>query len=105
MSCREVSTKAPNRFSKGVTSAAKAERNQHSLRHAEGSPLQSSAAELVFRDDSGGLRNKRVDGQPPSCFLVPMRFPTESLEVVQATPCLLYTSPSPRDRTRSRMPS
>ena len=22
-----------------------------------------------------------------------------------ATPCLLYTSPSPRDRTRSRMPS
>ena len=26
-------------------------------------------------------------------------------EVVQANPCLLYTSPSPRDRTRSRMPS
>ena len=25
--------------------------------------------------------------------------------VKQATPCLLYTSPSPRDRTRSRMPS
>ena len=23
----------------------------------------------------------------------------------QAAPCLLYTSPSPRDRTRSRMPS
>ena len=23
----------------------------------------------------------------------------------QSTPCLLYTSPSPRDRTRSRMPS
>ena len=23
----------------------------------------------------------------------------------QPTPCLLYTSPSPRDRTRSRMPS
>ena len=22
-----------------------------------------------------------------------------------STPCLLYTSPSPRDRTRSRMPS
>ena len=26
-------------------------------------------------------------------------------EVVVAGPCLLYTSPSPRDRTRSRMPS
>ena len=24
---------------------------------------------------------------------------------IQGTPCLLYTSPSPRDRTRSRMPS
>ena len=23
----------------------------------------------------------------------------------EASPCLLYTSPSPRDRTRSRMPS
>jgi len=26
-------------------------------------------------------------------------------ETVQNTLCLLYTSPSPRDRTRSRMPS
>ena len=27
------------------------------------------------------------------------------VELVEETPCLLYTSPSPRDRTRSRMPS
>ena len=26
-------------------------------------------------------------------------------DLAQLTPCLLYTSPSPRDRTRSRMPS
>ena len=26
-------------------------------------------------------------------------------KVNEVTPCLLYTSPSPRDRTRSRMPS
>ena len=26
-------------------------------------------------------------------------------EVIRCTTCLLYTSPSPRDRTRSRMPS
>ena len=26
-------------------------------------------------------------------------------DVVDVKPCLLYTSPSPRDRTRSRMPS
>ena len=28
-----------------------------------------------------------------------------SVQVLASTPCLLYTSPSPRDRTRSRMPS
>ena len=28
-----------------------------------------------------------------------------SLDAAQAWACLLYTSPSPRDRTRSRMPS
>ena len=27
------------------------------------------------------------------------------IEVMRTAPCLLYTSPSPRDRTRSRMPS
>ena len=27
------------------------------------------------------------------------------LDVLRAPTCLLYTSPSPRDRTRSRMPS
>ena len=29
----------------------------------------------------------------------------EIAEVLSANTCLLYTSPSPRDRTRSRMPS
>ena len=32
-------------------------------------------------------------------------FLTSSCTDTSATPCLLYTSPSPRDRTRSRMPS
>ena len=32
--------------------------------------------------------------------------PSYSKQIVTLTyPCLLYTSPSPRDRTRSRMPS
>ena len=30
---------------------------------------------------------------------------SEALEIAQYNVCLLYTSPSPRDRTRSRMPS
>ena len=38
------------------------------------------------QNHSRALRNKRVDGQPLACFLVPMRSPAESLEVVQATP-------------------
>ena len=29
----------------------------------------------------------------------------EMMAVIEALRCLLYTSPSPRDRTRSRMPS
>ena len=29
----------------------------------------------------------------------------EALEIAEKKVCLLYTSPSPRDRTRSRMPS
>src|SRR5665811_2634437 len=30
---------------------------------------------------------------------------SNALNLVSIKPCLLYTSPSPRDRTRSRMPS
>ena len=30
---------------------------------------------------------------------------TESITSTTTAPCLLYTSPSPRDRTRSRLPS
>ena len=41
--------------------------------------------------------------------VTPISFNTTRVEgydgVVQLRPCLLYTSPSPRDRTRSRMPS
>ena len=32
-------------------------------------------------------------------------FYNEKLEKVKTLPCLLYTSPSPRDRQKSRMPS
>ena len=32
-------------------------------------------------------------------------FPNEYVAIMGPSGCLLYTSPSPRDRTRSRMPS
>src|SRR5665811_17257 len=38
-------------------------------------------------------------------FPCPCRDAYSTGEVVRVTDCLLYTSPSPRDRTRSRMPS
>ena len=46
-----------------------------------------------IEDDAGHLRVPRAAGAD---FLV---------GGIQLGPCLLYTSPSPRDRTRSRMPS
>ena len=39
-------------------------------------------------------------------LLIERKAPLDALlGVVVATPCLLYTSPSPRDRQKSRMPS
>ena len=37
--------------------------------------------------------------------LLLVKLPNEALRQVQADTCLLYTSPSPRDRQKSRMPS
>ena len=49
----------------------------------------------VFREEKQGLDGlKRIKNKTKTDF-------TLALD----TPCLLYTSPSPRDRTRSRMPS
>ena len=49
----------------------------------------------LIRD--GGLVNEYVDGKTP-LHIVAEKGHKECI-------CLLYTSPSPRDRTRSRMPS
>ena len=43
----------------------------------------------------------RVDG----CEAAHGRVPAVATGIKRVHPCLLYTSPSPRDRTRSRMPS
>ena len=62
------------------------------------------------RREKGKAFARRIlkDGPPP--FSVPKKFQRYTLENVfgdlwQDEDCLLYTSPSPRDRTRSRMPS
>ena len=46
------------------------------------------------------------DGKPETAVLLGGTFLRKAgMALRQATGCLLYTSPSPRDRTRSRMPS
>ena len=49
------------------------------------------------------LRTRWCSGGAPSAIL-PLAVPSVRPATV-ASICLLYTSPSPRDRTRSRMPS
>ena len=55
-----------------------------------------------FGRGPAGNNNIIVDHSPVgvSLLITPWNFPA-----AMATRCLLYTSPSPRDRTRSRMPS
>src|SRR5665811_44409 len=52
--------------------------------------------------DDGRARSYQQGRQPRNQHRPPT---DECLLVVLAMGCLLYTSPSPRDRTRSRMPS
>ena len=47
------------------------------------------------RKRGGKMRKKGAKGAPTAA----------NFKRAKQTPCLLYTSPSPRDRTRSRMPS
>ena len=49
---------------------------------------------------------KSIDsrGRRPK-YVLRIQVGTIEKPIEEVTPCLLYTSPSPRDRTRSRMPS
>jgi len=59
-------------------------------------PSEDINAELQWIGHTLGLFNER--DKEKSCFRI-------FIELLRSTNCLLYTSPSPRDRTRSRMPS
>ena len=50
-----------------------------------------------------GLRSVQLVGNDPTTIAKAAQFNVE--RGAQVIDCLLYTSPSPRDRTRSRMPS
>ena len=60
----------------------------------------------IAASDGAGVKLKRSIGVDPNYFdpfLMLDEFGSENSKDYIA--CLLYTSPSPRDRTRSRMPS
>ena len=55
----------------------------------------------MLRKEQFNLRFQVTNGQNEN----PARFKHIRREIACIKTCLLYTSPSPRDRTRSRMPS
>ena len=79
-----------------------------SLAPAADFPSVYPQARTIFPDAEayGGF-----EGKPPSVAayrggrIIGYLFLTEDVLRIPAYSCLLYTSPSPRDRTRSRMPS
>ena len=75
------------------------------MRRAEALPfIENSAIDIVHPDlrNSGGfLESKRLADLADLHALPAANHNTGSI----VNGCLLYTSPSPRDRTRSRMPS
>ena len=59
--------------------------------------------EIINRFERKGLRMVGLRQLTPSMELAEAHYAVHSERPFY--PCLLYTSPSPRDRTRSRMPS
>ena len=73
--------------------------------------LQDQAANLLPKERVRKCRRNRIDkNKPVSVMFNENRGKAHygNLQIcgsIWSCPCLLYTSPSPRDRTRSRMPS
>ena len=61
------------------------------------------AKQTIRRDLWLDVIKRRAQSKPDNVYLYATLAGAEGLDI--ALLCLLYTSPSPRDRTRSRMPS
>ena len=71
---------------------------------ADQAPTTQSGGQVQTSTDPDGMRIVETPGgyEPAGS---PLKGTPEPGSKVVFQPCLLYTSPSPRDRTRSRMPS
>ena len=67
---------------------------------AKAGAVRDGKPEVVTEYEVGGRVHK---GRVVKGSGYPVRFPF--VDLAECSACLLYTSPSPRDRTRSRMPS
>ena len=77
---------------------------QETVTAVTGSPILGRTAGVVSRGVSG-LSNRTTATEQGQAVAVSQATQTLPQESQQSGTCLLYTSPSPRDRTRSRMPS
>ena len=70
-------------------------------------PQERHLKDLRFGDDGYGMRGDVHLSTLEDCLNVDVviTHPASRTLRGRASSCLLYTSPSPRDRTRSRMPS
>ena len=50
-------------------------------------------------------RQTSLDSLEPAQIIIMISSPDDRIEIKEVQSCLLYTSPSPRDRQKSRMPS
>ena len=71
---------------------------------SEGDPMPTVTASVIPGTGSepskiSDAQNSGAGGADPQPSVPP------TVAIGQSAPCLLYTSPSPRDRTRSRIPS
>ncbi len=73
--------------------------------HAKLVVMQDEALRKVFGARLKGLRKQKGWAQKELAGRVGIRFQQLNKYESGLNTCLLYTSPSPRDRTRSRMPS
>ena len=80
-----------------------------SKRGIEGGGYESGRVGAINTITLSGLHANYKDDQRPELIVMSLAF--RNMDLMSILPnlpsmiCLLYTSPSPRDRTRSRMPS
>ena len=66
--------------------------------------FKADIPKVVADSEKAGVKAVLVSGVNPEDNKKVLEL-AKKFDILKASPCLLYTSPSPRDRTRSRMPS